>query len=111
MEELIRSLYYMVEDWVGQHDLMDKEIKALETRQDDLQNEIILRLGEDGQDMMEALSDLTLRLETIHDQALFRAAMGLGTQIAQPVGAHTVRPPLCTPLQRADNVRPYSTSL
>lgn len=111
MEELIRSLYYMVEDWVGQHDLMDKEIKALETRQDDLQNKIILRLGEDGQDMMEALSDLTLRLETIHDQALFRAAMELGTQIAQPVGAHTVRPPLCTPLQRADNVRPYSTSL
>lgn len=84
MEELIRSLYYMVEDWVGQHDLQGEEIKALEARQEALQEKIILRLGEDGQDMMEALADLNLRVETIHDEALFRAAMGLGAQIAQP---------------------------
>ena len=83
MEKLIRSLYYMVEDWVGQHDLMDEETKALEARQDDLQNEIILRLGEDGQDMMEALADLNLRLETIHDQALFRASLRLAMEMAQ----------------------------
>lgn len=84
MEKLIRSLYYMVEDWVGQHDLQGEEIKALEARQEALQEKIILRLGEDGQDMMEALADLNLRAETIHDEALFRAAMGLGAQIAQP---------------------------
>lgn len=84
MEELIRSLYYMVEDWVGQHDLQGEEIKALEARQEALQEKIILRLGEDGQDMMEALADLNLRAETIHDESLFRAAMGLGAQIAQP---------------------------
>lgn len=86
MEKLIRSLYYMVEDWVGQHDLMDEETKALEACQDNLQNEIMLRLGEDGQDIMEALADLNLRLETIHDEALFRAAMGLGARIAGPFG-------------------------
>ncbi len=84
MEKLIRSLYYMVEDWVGQHDLQGEEIKALEARQEALQEKIILRLGEDGQDMMEALADLNLRAEAIHDEALFRAAMGLGAQIAQP---------------------------
>lgn len=84
MENIIRSLYYMVEDWVGQHDLQGEEIKALEARQEALQEKIILRLGEDGQDMMEALADLNLRAETIHDEALFRAAMGLGAQIAQP---------------------------
>lgn len=111
MTELIDKLYYMVEDWVGQHDLQGGEIKELEARQEALQEKIILRLGEDGQDMMEALANLNLRAETIHDQALFRAAMGLGAQIAQPVGAHSVRPPLGGLLQRADNVRPYSTSL
>lgn len=81
---MIHKLYYMMEDWVDQHDLQSEKAHELEIQVEALQNKIILRLGEDGQDMMEALSDLTLRLETIHDQALFRAAMGLGAQIARP---------------------------
>ena len=84
MTELINELYYMIEDWVGHHDLQEETIKSLEARQEALQEMIILRLGEDGRDMMETLSGLNLELETIHDQALFRAAMRLGTQIAQP---------------------------
>lgn len=84
MTELLHKLYYMVEDWVGQHDLRDEKTQKLEIRQEALQEEIILRLGKDGQDMMEALSNLNLELETIHDEALFRAAMQLGTEIAQP---------------------------
>ena len=84
MIELINKLYYMVEDWVGQHDLQDAEIKNLEAQQEALQEKIILRLGDNGRDMVEALSNLNLELETIHDQALFRAALGLGTQIAKP---------------------------
>lgn len=99
MNDIIRSLYYMVEDWIGQHDLMDEETRGLEGRQEAIQGEIIRRLGEGGQDMMETLADLNLKLETIHDEALFRAAMGLGAQIAQPAA------------QRADAARPYSTSL
>lgn len=86
MTELIDKLYFMMEDYVGQHDLMDEKIKRLESRQDTLQSEIILRLGEDGQELMEALSNLNLELETIHDQALFRAAVQLGTEIARPAG-------------------------
>lgn len=84
MEDIIRSLYYMVEDWMGQHESSDEETKKLTARQDALQEEIIRRLGEDGRDTMEALSNLNLELETIHDEALFRAAMQLGTEIAQP---------------------------
>ena len=98
MEDIIRSLYYMVDDWMGQHKSEDEETKKLLARQDALKEEIISRLGENGQEMMEALSNLNLELEDIHDEALFRAAMQLGTQIAQPAA------------QRADNVRPYSTS-
>lgn len=84
MTELITSLYYMVEDWIGQHDLRGEKINELETRQAILQDEIIQRLGEDGQEMMETLSSLNLELEDIHDEALFRAAMELGVQIARP---------------------------
>lgn len=84
MTQLINKLYYMVEDWVGQHDLQGEEIKALEARQEALQEKIILRLGEDGQDMMETFAGLNLELENIHDQALFRAAVRLGTELAQP---------------------------
>ncbi len=84
MTELITRLYYMVEDWIGQHDLRGEKINELETRQEALQEEIISRLGEDGRDMMETLSGLNLELEDIHDEALFRAAMELGAQIAQP---------------------------
>lgn len=84
MNEVIRSVYYIVEDWIDQQNLMDEETRKLEALQDELQNEIIHRLGEDGQELMEALANLNLKLETIHDQALFRAAMGLGAQIARP---------------------------
>lgn len=96
---MIHKLYYMMEDWVGQHDLHSEKAHELEIQVEALQNKIILRLGEGGQDMMEALADLNLRLETIHDEALFRAALGLGTQLAQP-GVRQAKP-----------VRPYSTSL
>lgn len=84
MTELIDKLYYMMEDWIGQYDLQGREINELEARQEELRQDIARRLGENGQELMEALADLNLRVETIHDQALFRAAMGLGAQIARP---------------------------
>ena len=99
MTELIEKLYFMLEDRVGQYELADEEVRSLEAHQEALQNEIILRLGEDGQELMETLAGLNMELELIHDRTLFRAAMGLGTQIARPA------------LQRTDLVRPYSTSL
>lgn len=84
MTEILQNLYYLVDDWVGQQFINDPEMKELLERQNVLQEEIIRRLGEDGQDTMEALFNLNLELETIHDQALFRTAMQLGTELAQP---------------------------
>ena len=84
MTDIIRSLYYMVEDKASQQYEESEEAKILLTRKSELKEEIVLRLGADGQCLMDALSDLSLSLEDIHDEALFRAAMQLGTQIAQP---------------------------
>ena len=84
MTEIIHNLFYMVDEWTDRQSIHDPEMRELLDRQEALQEKIILRLGEDGQELMEALSALNLELETIHDQALFRAAMQLGTQIAQP---------------------------
>ena len=84
MTEIIYNLFCMVDEWTDRQSINDPEMKKLLARQDTLQEEIIRRLGDDGRDLMEALSNLNLELETFHDQALFRAAMQLGTQIAQP---------------------------
>ena len=84
MNELIEKLYFMLEDYLGQYELEDEETRSLEIRRDALQSDIILRLGEDGQELMESLAGFNMELELIHNQTLFRAAMGLGAQIAQP---------------------------
>ena len=91
MTKIIRELYYMVDDWADQHKYESKEVKDLLVRQQQLQEKIILRLGGDGQELMEALSDLNLELKDLHDEALFRAAMQLGTRIASPM-ALTLHP-------------------
>lgn len=99
MTELINELYYMVDEWVSQQDKDSGEARDLQARLSGIKDEIELRLGEGGRELLEILTNLSLELETIHAQALFRAAMGLGAQIAQPAA------------RRADAVRPYSTSL
>ena len=81
MTGILHNLYHMVDEWADRQSLNDPELKELSARQSALQDEIILRLGEDGQEMMENLADLSLKLETIHGEALFRAAMRLGAQI------------------------------
>lgn len=84
MTEIIRDLYYSVDDWAERQYAGDPEAKALLDRRQVLQDQIILRLGKDGQDMMEALADLNLQLKDIHDEALFRAAVGLGARLVRP---------------------------
>ena len=46
MTELIERLYFMLEDYLAPYELADEEIGSLEARQEALQNEIILRLGD-----------------------------------------------------------------
>lgn len=84
MTEIIRTLFHVVDEWTDEQSVHDPRRKELSDRQNALQEEIIQRLGEGGRDMMETLSSLNLELEDIHDEALFRAAMELGVQIARP---------------------------
>ena len=84
MTKLINELYYMVDDWASRQYEDTEEARDLLSRKSDLQKEIALRLGADGWDLLGALSDLNLSLSDLHDQALFRAAMQLGANIAQP---------------------------
>ena len=80
----IDELYYIVDDWVGQEYDQSDEAKTLLERRSRLREEIACRLGAGGESLLEALSDLNLSLEDIHDKALFQAALNLGTEIAQP---------------------------
>lgn len=84
MTEIMNKLYYMVEDQAGRELMEDEETKNLERQKFDLQDEVIRRLGEGGEELLEELAGLDLKLETIHDKALFRAAISLGTEMAQP---------------------------
>ncbi len=84
MTEIMNELYYMLEDQTGQELMGDEEVKSLEGRKFALQDEVIRRLGEDGEELLEGIADLDLKLETIHDKALFRAAVQLGTELARP---------------------------
>lgn len=80
---VIDELYYIVDDWIGQEYDQSKEAKTLIERRSCLKEEIAHRLGADGESLLDALSDLNLNLEDIHGKALFRAALSLGTEIAQ----------------------------
>ena len=83
MESILNELYYMVDEWAGQQYENNEETKGLEEQKYALQEEIARRVGKNGQEMLEELSNLNLKLEDIHDQALFRAALRLAMEMAQ----------------------------
>lgn len=83
MKEIMQELYYMVDDWAGQQYENNEEARGLEEQKFALQEEIARRVGENGQEMLEELSNLNLKLEDIHDQALFRASLCLAMEMAQ----------------------------
>ena len=82
MDEIMNNIYYMLLERIGQQCGNDLEAKILRRRKIALIDEIILRLGEDGDDLMDTLTNLDADLETIHDKALFQAALNLGIQMA-----------------------------
>lgn len=94
MDEMIRELYYMVEEWTGQGLVEDEEVKRLEEQRCALRDEAIHRIGEGGKELLEVISSLDLKLETIHDKALFRAGVRLGVELTRPeAGAATAAGP------------------
>ena len=84
MTEIMRELYYMIDEWAGQHYENDERTKNLEEQKSALEQEIARCIGEGGQEMLEALANLNLELSDIHDNALFRAALSLGVKVARP---------------------------
>lgn len=84
MTEIMRELYYMIDEWAGQHYENDERTKNLKERKSALEQEIARCIGEEGQEMLEALANLNLELSDIHDNALFRATLSVGTEIARP---------------------------
>ena len=84
MTKVLDEFYYIVDDWAGQQYEQSEEAKTLMARRSCLKEEIMRRLGADGESLLDALNDLNLSLEDIHDKALFQAALSLGTEIAQP---------------------------
>lgn len=79
----MQELYNMVDTWASQQYENNEETKGLEAQKFALQEEIARRVGENGQEMLEELSDLSLKLEDIHDRALFRASLRLAIEMTQ----------------------------
>lgn len=84
MTEMMNKIYYMVLEQIGQQCARDTEMKILMRRKCALIDEIALRIGEDGGDLVEAMSELDASLSDIQNKALFRAALSLGVEVARP---------------------------
>lgn len=84
MSEMMNEIYYMVDDQVGQELIRDEEVKSLEEQRGALWEKVIHRFGAGGEEIREVIRNLDLELETIHDKALFRAAVRLGAELSRP---------------------------
>ena len=83
MSEIITELYYMVDAWAGQQYERSEEARGLEEKRFALMEEIAHRVGEGGMEMVEELSNLWLKLEDIHSEALVRASVRMVMELAQ----------------------------
>lgn len=82
MSEFMNNIYYMMVEKIGQQCAGDTEMKILMRRKCVLIDEIILRIGENGGDLMDTMSDLDASIGDIQSKALFRAALSLGAEMA-----------------------------
>lgn len=84
MSEMMNELYYILTEEIGRQCMKEEAIKVLMIRQCALMDEIMLRLGEDGEKLMDRLADLKSEMDDMQSKALFRAALCLGTKITEP---------------------------
>ena len=93
MSEIMNNIYYMMVEQVGQRCARETEMKILIRRKCALMDEIALRIGDGGEELLEAMTNLDADLENIQGKAMFRAAVRLGAELAgstpQPNGAPT----------------------
>lgn len=82
MSEIMNELYYMITERIGQQSMQDKELTLLMARKCALTDEIIFRIGEDGEALLDAMAELDSKINAILEKALFQEALRLGTQIS-----------------------------
>ncbi len=82
MSEIMNELYYMITERIGQQSMQDKELTLLMARKCALVDEIIFRIGEDGEALLDAMAELDSKINAILEKALFHEALHLGTQIS-----------------------------
>lgn len=94
MSETMDKIYDMITEEVDERCAQNREVKMLLRRKCALVDKIIVRIGADGDELMDGLTDLSAELETIHDKALFRAGVRLGVELTRPeAGAVTAAGP------------------
>lgn len=84
MSDMMNELYYMLEERIGQECAKDEEVKALMERKSAVVDEIVRRVGREGEDLWDGLTVLGAELEEIYRRALFQAALCLGVEAARP---------------------------
>lgn len=82
MNDIMNEIYYMLTERIGQQCMKDESVKVLLIRKCALINEIILRLGKDGEKLMDDLTGLSAEIDELQSKALFQTSLCLGTKIA-----------------------------
>ena len=62
MNDIMNEIYYMLTERIGQQCMKDENVKVLLIRKCALVDEIILRLGKDGEKLMDNLADFRTKL-------------------------------------------------
>ena len=62
--------------------MKDESVKVLLIRKCALVDEIILRLGKDGEQLMDDLTGLSAEMDDLQNRALFQTSLCLGAKIA-----------------------------
>ena len=82
MNDIMNEIYYMLTERIGQQCMKDESVKVLLIRKCALMDEIMLRLGRDGEKLMDDWAELDSELNDRQSKALFQTALCLGTKIA-----------------------------
>lgn len=84
MIDIMDEIYQIVEDEVDRRCYGMQGLRELESSRGILWDEVIQRMGKDGERSLEAITALDMEIAAIHDKALFRVALELGAEIRGP---------------------------
>lgn len=84
MSEMMNEIHYMMAEQVGQQCASETEMKILMRRKCALIEEIALRIGDGGEDLLDAMTNINVEMDNIQGKAMFRAAVRLGAELVRP---------------------------